>query len=343
MTAEYQSMTDFWKSASNWPTEFSACSKNQSPIDLSESDAGKCEALCEWSLNDSFPTSVTLHSSEYEPVLEVWNTDGNVTSVWNGQTCKIMSAIVFHPAQHTIDGTRYDGEFVMSFYTPGGKKINVSVLLQIQSKESASTKFFHAFAPYANQTDGSVIKCPEGWSFSHALPNDPGYFVYQGTDILPHCDPVTWVVFKRPVGILAADIASINTVVPAGYRPVAPLGSRKLFWNDGTNTKMSLETLQANDDRVYIRCQPLENDVSVQQARDASTAKIQSLEGTLQAKAQQLSPAISDQLASLGPAGMAKLVGIAVAWLFTAGMGFQGGKSIAQIMNLSVATIRVYD
>lgn len=299
-----------------WASSDPKC-KNPSPVDLSESEAGKCEALCEWSMNDSFPSLLRM-IPETNPVVSMEAADSTISSTWNGQNATLQSATIFHPAQHTVDGTRYDGEFVMTFQTTAGKLLYVSVLLQTSAKETPSAAFFHTWIPYANQMD-TPIKLQEGMSFSHALPADGGYYVYSGSGIFGPCTPATWVVHKRPVSIFANDIASLNTVAPAGYRAAAPLGKRKVYFNDRATTKISEETLQSNDDRVYIRCTPLGDDpISI-------GPPIVPLSNSMESKLEASIP-------SLTPMQIGKLIGAGLLFAVTGAAGLNGGTSIASLL-----------
>lgn len=315
-----------WDTLQSWASK-SECSKTASPVDLSESNAGKCEALCEWYLHDSFPSQIRIQPSE--PVLTMQSADSIITSTWNGQTATLQNCFILHPAQHTIDGTRYDGEFVMQYVTPSGKQVNVSVLLQIGNKETPSTKFFHAWIPFATQENTEVTV--KDFSFSHALPPDGGYFVYSGNWLFPPCQPATWIVHKRPVTIYGNDIASLNTIAPAGYLPTNALGSRKVFFSPDSTQRVSEETLNANDDRVYIRCTALGDDPDIQKANAAASSIVPS--------SNVMEQKLESALTKLSFTDWMKLGGTGLLYAFSISSGMRAGTAISGLLNALVPSL----
>jgi carbonic anhydrase len=284
-------------------------------------------------MQDSFPSAVSVEVLQEQNMLTFTPAVEKVVSTWNNKSVTLFSSCLVHPARHTIDGVRYDAEFIMLFssYTALGKLVdmlNVCVPVRAQNKESASTRFFHAVVPYATVNAREPVKLPAQWSFSQALPSDPGYFTYKGKSIVGCEDDgtmVQYVVFKQPAGIDPNDIASMNAVAPAKTMPAIPLGSTKVFFNDGKNIKRSLETLQANDDRVYIKCQPLGEDVDMRiQAPAAPVVSLtQELENT----------GYATQFAQLGTTGVVKLLLMVAAYGVTGSIGFSGGRSLGTLLN----------
>lgn len=258
-----------WNAVNTWADSFAACGgSKQSPIDLEKSNTEPCSGLCDFILEDSFPSQVIVDSAD-EDVLR-FTVNGSVTAKWNGTSYSLDHAVLFHPAQHTIEGVRYDAELVMTF----GDSLCVSVPIQASARQSASKDFFAAFVPYAGAANGaggadSGINVGNNWSFSHALPPESSYFSYEGSWLMPPCSGgLKWVVYRLPVNIHPDDLAVLSKARPAGYRPAQPLGdARKVYFNDGTGNSMSEETLNANDDRIYIKCSRLGSDLDVQKSR----------------------------------------------------------------------------
>jgi len=203
--------------------------------------------------------------------------------------------MLYHPSQHTIEGARYEAEFVMNWTNSSGT-LNVSVPVQSSPRESSSSTFFGAIVPYATDPTRIIpVTLGNNWSLSHAFPSEPSYFVYTGTDLIPPCDGnKTWIVYRFPININPNDLANLVKNYPSGYRPIQALGTgRKLYFNNGQNLKQSPETAQSNDDRIYIRCTKLEDDKKIQDARSfANTAN--SLFGNLDQSASGISSKLED-------------------------------------------------
>lgn len=241
-----------WESTNNWAESYAGCSSvSQSPINLSTDSANKCSKLCDFYMNDSYVKTGTIKASP--DYLEI-ATDGQVSCSYNKIQYNLLLSYLYNPSQHTIEGTRYDAEFVMVFVGPSGQQLNVSVMVQNSNKLSASSKFFDAFVPYATNSNKDIpITLGNNWSFSFVLPKEPSYFVYEGSNITPPCQPnITWIVHRFPVNISSDALAMLKKTYNSGYRQPQSVGERKIMWNDGSNTRMSPKTLEANDHRLYV-------------------------------------------------------------------------------------------
>ena len=276
-----------WDTTNNWAESYAGCSsQNQSPINLSTDDANKCSKLCEFYMNDSYIQSGSIKALSDYLALAI---GGSATCSYNQIQYNLGICYLYNPSQHTVEGTRYDAEFVMSFNGPSGQALNVSIMLQSSGKESASTKFFDAFVPYATDSSRDIpINFGNNWSLSFALPKEPSYFVYQGSNLTPPCQAnITWIVHRFPVNISSTALAVLKKTYASGYRAVQTLGQRKVTWNDGSNARMSPKTLEANDKRLYVVMKRVGEDAESRKAnignKPAKTdvSMIGSLEGKL--------------------------------------------------------------
>lgn len=284
-----------WDTTNNWAESYTGCSTvNQSPVNLSTDDADKCSKLCEFYMNDSYTNSATIRAEPNFLFLGV----GNQTCSYNQMQYNLMYCSLYNPSQHTIEGTRYDAEFVMSFSGPSGQTLNVSVMVKSSNKVSASSKFFDAFVPYATNSSRDIqVNLGNNWSLSFALPKEPSYFVYEGSNLTPPCQAnITWIVHRFPVNISSDSLAVLKKTYSSGFRPVQSIGKRKIVWNDGSNARMSSKTLEANDHRLYVVMKRVGEDAESRRANlDKKTPKtnvglvdnIGSLEGKLKAPSEK--------------------------------------------------------
>jgi carbonic anhydrase len=270
-----------WPTANNWADSYAGCgTANQSPIDLTTKNAIVCSQKCEFTMGDTFVTQPMVNISQSSDFLRGMP-DGPggpppATCTYNGGAYDLTRFALYNPAQHTIDGHRYDAEFVMTFINRSTSEfLSVSVLLQqTSSKSTASRDFFHALVaacPLLGPGQMEAANLGKNVSFSHALPKDPSYFVYAGSSLTPPCDGgMTWIVHRHPVMISSDDLADVQRQFPAGFRPTQEVGAtRQIMFNDGQNAVQSEETLKTNDHRLYIAVKRIHQDQEARKARKA--------------------------------------------------------------------------
>lgn len=233
-------------SESSWGGNCSA--PNQSPIDLSQSIAEKCDLLCDLDIDDAQVSSASVAISDEGLVLS-----GNLGSCkfkGQGQTCAAL--LVNHPSHHTINNIAGDGEVIAFFTTPTGENLAVSALFRVNPANSHASQFLHQFVAYANASGPTQISLND-WTLKHMIPSDASQQVQDGTQIIPGCDPTTWVVFQNMLQIDANDFAFLVRNVQAGSRSIQSLGSRNVQFNDAK--KMSISPSEG-DGKVRIRFRP---------------------------------------------------------------------------------------
>lgn len=339
-----------WDGVNNWADSYAGCAgANQSPIDLSQSAAEPCDLLCSVTWDTSYPTLGVV--AAVGDVLTFALPSSTPTLKYNNDTYTFDSLQIYHPTQHTVEGVRYDAEVVMVFLGPSGAVLNVSVLASSSPRESGSRKFFGAFVQYANDPTRNIdVNLGNNWSLTQVLPTEGSYFVYSGSDILPPCDGSrTWIVYRMPVNIHPDDLATLTKTYPTGYRPTQPLGEgRKVYYNDGTKAPIPEETLDANDDRIYIKCHRLDEDADIQAAKSnpaagATLAEPPKLGGAASLKAMDVIKSTQDALKGTTTDGVySVLQQVALILLGIAGLfvGLWGGPQLARLTEWLVDTIR---
>lgn len=231
----------------------SNCPGDQSPINLSHTFAKPCEMLCELVMDDAMiPQAHVIISDEG---LMLQNDAGLGSCKYNGEgyTCKAL--LVNHPSHHTVENIQADGEVIAVFTNPTGKYLCVSSLFRVNPAETPSTHFFNSFVPYASTTQTNVtVNLGENWSIPMMVPGNGAYFVYDGSMPWSCSQATKWVVFKAMVNMDANTFAGLVKNVAPGSRPIQPLGSREVFFND---TEHVGGTPMAKGDKKYMRCKKL--------------------------------------------------------------------------------------
>jgi carbonic anhydrase len=157
-------------SESSWGGNCS--SPNQSPIDLNQSIAKKCDLLCDLEIDEAYVSSGTVAISDEGLVLS-----GNLGSCkFKGQGYTCAALLVNHPSHHTINNVAGDGEVIAFFTTPTGENLAVSALFRVNPANSHASQFLHQFVSYANATGPSQVTLND-WSLKNMIPSDASYYV----------------------------------------------------------------------------------------------------------------------------------------------------------------------
>lgn len=238
--------------ATAWPDKYKACgAPHQSPVNLSQSFALPCERLCEWKVDDT-AVGVGDISKKSELYGGLWLgnfQNGKPTATFNndGYTCQFM--VLFSSSQHSLEGIFGEGELVCYFTHPSGKTVCMSVIIRSAPGETASTKFFNGFVPYAENS--TTITLGKSWSLQDVIPDTPSYYIYKGTTVWPNCEPnVTWIVYSTTVTIDPSDYAKLVKVIKPARRPLEEVADRKVTYFDAKLHGISTQ----RDGKLYMRC-----------------------------------------------------------------------------------------
>lgn len=223
---------------------------NQSPINLAESTAKPCDLLCELVFDDAYISQANVIVSDEGLILQ--SQTGLGSCKFNGDSYNCQTLLVTHPSHHTIENIQADGEVVAIFNSPTGGMLCVSSLFRVNPTQTSSSHFFNAFVPYANPSaQFTSISLGEQWGLFMMVPPAGSYFVYDGSLVVPPCQSTKWVVFKSMINIDSNDFAILSRNVNPGSRPVQPVGSRDIYFND---TEQLPGGPMPKDGKTYMRC-----------------------------------------------------------------------------------------
>jgi hypothetical protein len=203
--------------------------------------------------------------------------NGKPTAKFNGDgyTCEAM--ILYSSSQHSLESVFGEAELVCYFTHPGGKIVCMSVIARSTPGETASSKFFNGFVPYAE--NGGVVTLGKSWSLLDVVPDIPSYYIYKGTTIWPECTPnVTWIVYSNTVSTDPSDYAKLVRVIKPARRPLEEVADRKVTFFDAQSQGISTP----RDGKLYLRCRrPAKKTTAEEEAvKDVKAVK----EGGLEAK-----------------------------------------------------------
>jgi carbonic anhydrase len=237
-----------------WADDIKACgAPHQSPVNLSRSFALPCDRLCELVIDEVSIPEATVSANSYIGAVVLTFGDIKPTARFNGEGYTAKHALLFRPAQHTIEDVRAEAEFVVLFEHPKGYYLAVSVTVRTAPGDTPSTNFFSAFVPYPAELDmPTTVVLGSSWGIQDIVPESKGFYVYEGSWVIPNCFPnVTWCVFNSSITIDPSDFAKMASKGKGGSRPLQPVGDRQVFFNDGEDID---NTYAKRDGKVYMRC-----------------------------------------------------------------------------------------
>jgi carbonic anhydrase len=222
----------------------------QSPINLAQTGSKPCDQLCELVFDDAYIQQANVIVSDEGLILQ--NNAGLGSCKFNGDSYNCQTVVVTHPAHHTIENIQADAEVVAIFSSPTAGMLCVSSLVRVNPYANNSSHFFNAFVPYANPSvPYTSISLGEQWGLFMMVPPTGSYFYYEGSLIVPPCQPTKWVVFKSMINIDSGDFALLAKNVMPGSRPIQALGDRQVYFND---IDQLVGGPMPHDGKTYMRC-----------------------------------------------------------------------------------------
>jgi len=222
----------------------------QSPINLSQTASKPCDQLCELTFDDAYIQQANVIVSDEGLILQ--NNAGLGSCKFNGDSYNCQTVVVTHPAHHTVENIQADAEVVAIFSSPTAGMLCVSSLVRVNPSQTGSNHFFNAFVPYANPSVPSTsISLGEQWGLFMMVPPAGAYYYYDGSLIVPPCQPTKWVVFKAMINIDSGDFALLAKNVIPGSRPIQSIGDRQVYFNDQDQL---VGGPMPHDGKTYMRC-----------------------------------------------------------------------------------------
>jgi hypothetical protein len=157
--------------------------------------------------------------------------------------------VLYSSSQHSLESVFGEAELVCYFTHPGGKIVCMSVIARSTPGETASSRFFNGFVPYAE--NGGVVTMGKSWSLLDVVPDVPSYYIYKGTTVWPNCTPnVTWIVYSNTVSMDPSDYAKLVKTIKPARRPLEEVADRKVTFFDAQARGVSTP----RDGKLYLRC-----------------------------------------------------------------------------------------
>jgi carbonic anhydrase len=172
----------------------------QSPINIISANAKKCSVLC--NLRFFYRSSLcTIENNGFSFTIR-YDTGSSV--IYKDEVFSLETITVTIPSSHKIDGKSYDAEIMINHKNTVNKNLLIlSIFLQLDNNDiaSASKGFLDEFIGYLpGETSAKQINLGTQWNVFDLLPEDKGFYTYQGSTIREPCsENVTWIVMNNPV------------------------------------------------------------------------------------------------------------------------------------------------
>jgi carbonic anhydrase len=148
---------------------------------------------------------------------------------WIGVGGARYELVQFHfhkPSEEKIDGKTHAMVAHLVHRNADGKLAVVAVLLDGGGRNAMIDAIWNHLP---GEKEKEAVVSGVSVDASELLPNDHGYYTFQGSLTTPPCsEDVTWLVLKSPLGIANDEIEHFGTLFPMNARPTQPTNGRPI-------------------------------------------------------------------------------------------------------------------
>jgi carbonic anhydrase len=178
---------------------------------------------------------IDLHYSEETILHDVANNGHSIQYdfepgdflIHNNDTFHLKQFHFHEPAEHLIEGVRYPLEIHLVHQNHAKEFLVLSVMV----KEGKNSQPFELLESYLPIQKGETKLIQASFDISQNLPEEKGYFTYEGSLTTPPCsENVTWIVFKEPIEIALEQVELLKYLMPVNnYREEQPHHGRVIY------------------------------------------------------------------------------------------------------------------
>ncbi|XP_011075611.1 alpha carbonic anhydrase 7-like [Sesamum indicum] len=213
----------------NWGTlnpNWTLCGtgKSQSPVNILEVKLNRSLG----DLNKNYqPAEALLRNTEHKIEVKWTGNAGGI--IINGDEFKLQQSHWHIPAEHTVNGVRFDMELHIVHANSGGDIAVVGILYKLGQADPFLGQFLQ-YLPLATR---------EGYPLGSVDPSSINissreYYRYNGSLTTPPCsENVTWTIFKTVKTVSIEQIDTLKDVIhdenTGNARPIQPLNGRTVY------------------------------------------------------------------------------------------------------------------
>lgn len=206
--------------APHWGTlksEYATCAAGtqQSPIDFSAARSATINAP---NVNWSPFKPVIVNNGHTISV----NAPTGSSIVLDGKTFQLLQFHFHAASEHTVNGKQYPLEVHFVHQAQDGSLGVLGVFFKQGAENPTLAQIWGAAPSVIGQIAGETMIDP-----ANLLPQDKGFYRYEGSLTTPPCsEVVSWVVYKQPIELSKPQIEAFSSVFVNSFRPTQPLHRR---------------------------------------------------------------------------------------------------------------------
>lgn len=199
------------------------------------------ESLCETGQNQS-PISIVKavkadlpeFEADYKDVELTYERRPNLLALdypegsilkWGEKTYSLRKVVFHTPAEHLVNGRKFDLEVQLEHKAEDGELLNVSIMMK-RGFSNPGLDPFLANIPRADSEEPVIV---EGQFFSPQIfiPANTDYYLYEGSETLPPCtEGVKWLILKSYVELGGEQLNILKKALGENARAIQPTGER---------------------------------------------------------------------------------------------------------------------
>ena len=219
------------------------------PLDITQSEASKCEQKCRFHFNYGNSGCTIVNSGDHLSV----SYDGTSDVVFNSQKYTATELLIFKPSLHTFNGTRAAAEVLLR-HKNGTNELFVCIPITLIGAPSTGSNLISQIIQSApiNADNSTTISVPD-FNANLLIPSSP-YYTYTGTLLYGDCtdQEYNYIVFHPRNGFISLPAVDLTNLGKMVETTTVPNLKGDLFFN-AVGTKSNGFS---GDGELYMSCQP---------------------------------------------------------------------------------------
>ena len=242
-----------------WGNDYPQCNGLiQSPIDINTDQTLECRTMC--NIVPRIKPSKCFVNYKNRTISVKYDT-GSYTE-FEGVLYELKEVTIHTPSMHTIDGQKYDLELCLVHKLTDNSTDKAGIVLcclfeagpHYGNPEQFISQIIYGIPTEEIDFD-KELKVSNDWTASWLIPQNSGYFSYNGSLPFPPCTQVYKNVVYEKIGkIGTTNIETFKRYLGNSARPIRDMGSRQVFYTPYLENKLSEKKVFRSNNK-YLKCQ----------------------------------------------------------------------------------------
>ena len=241
-----------------WGNSFPQCSNlKQSPINIDTDNLKECRTMC--NIKHRFKTTMCFVRYANKTItLRV--TPGSYTE-YQSTLYELREISIHTPSLHAIDGQKFDLEICLIHKLADNSSQNSGLMVCMMFERG---NHYGKPEEFISQIINSIpsdpidydkeISVSDEWSASWLIPENSGYFSYNGSLPYPPCQEGYKVFVYEKIGFIGeTNIEAFKRYLGNNARPLRPLGTRTIFYTPYLKNVHSEKKVYTSNNK-YLKC-----------------------------------------------------------------------------------------